>query len=75
MRKENCKEEEHSELPRDSPGDYSSLSSLHQSSPMQLHCVKTINTSNQKLCRQRGKASGTPCGNICHKRNFRKQVC
>jgi hypothetical protein len=45
MRRENCKEE-HNKLSRDPLGGRSSLGYPHQSSPMQLHCVKTLNTSN-----------------------------
>jgi hypothetical protein len=59
MRKENCKGEEHNELPRNPLGGRSSLSSPHRSSPTQLHCVKTVNTSNQWHRRQRGKRPAT----------------
>jgi hypothetical protein len=44
----NYKGEEHNELPRDLTGGRSSLSSPHQSSPTQLQCVKTQNTSNHR---------------------------
>jgi hypothetical protein len=58
-RKENSKEGEHSELPRDSPGEYSSLSSPHQSSPSHLYCVKTLNTNNYMHRRQMGKLAAS----------------
>jgi hypothetical protein len=48
MRNKNCKGEEHNELPTYFLGGRSSLSSPHQSSPTQLHCIKTLNTSNHK---------------------------
>jgi hypothetical protein len=47
-----AKGEEHNELPRDSLGGRSSLSSHHHSSPTQLHYVKTNNTSNHKQHQQ-----------------------
>jgi hypothetical protein len=47
MRKENCKEE-HDKLPRDPLGGCSFLSSPHESSPMQLHCVETNITSSHE---------------------------
>jgi hypothetical protein len=40
MQKGNYKGEKHNELPRDPLGGRSSLSSPHQSSPMQLHCIR-----------------------------------
>jgi hypothetical protein len=46
--KEELQRRKHNELPRDHLGGSSSLSSHHQSSPTQLHCVKTIKTSNQR---------------------------
>jgi hypothetical protein len=55
MRKENCKGEEHNELPKDPLGGRSSLSSPHQSSPTQLHCAKTPNTSSHSHGRLSGK--------------------
>jgi hypothetical protein len=48
-----------------------SLSSPHQNSPMQLHCVKTLNNSNHRHRRQMGKACSTPFSSICHNRKFR----
>jgi hypothetical protein len=54
MRKKKWNGEEHNELPRDPLGGRSFLSSPHQSSPSQLHCVKTRN----RLCRQIGKDFG-----------------
>jgi hypothetical protein len=75
MRKENCKGEEHNELPRGPLGGRPSLSSPHQSTPTQLHCVKTRNTSNHRHRKQVGKVSGTPCSSICHNRKSSKQVC
>jgi hypothetical protein len=60
-----AKGEEHNELPRDSLGGRSSLSSRHQGSPTQLHCFKTLNTNIHRHCRQMGKACGSPCSNIC----------
>jgi hypothetical protein len=49
-------------------------SSLHQSSPMQLHCVSTRNT-NHKHHRHMGKACGIPYNGICPNRKFRRQAC
>jgi hypothetical protein len=70
MRRENCKGEEHNELPRDSLGGRSSLSSPHQSSPTQLHCVKTRNKATtgtadreEKRSAPRAAASAT-IGNL-----------
>jgi hypothetical protein len=60
MQKENCIGEEHNDLPRDPLGAHSPLSSPHQSSPTQLHCIRTLNASNHSHCRQKGKARGTP---------------
>jgi hypothetical protein len=74
-KKENCKGEEHNELPRDPLGGRSSLSSPHQSSDTQLHCVKTNITCNHRHGRHMEKACGPPCSSICHNRKFRKQVC
>jgi hypothetical protein len=41
MQKENCNGEEHNKLIRNPLGGRSSLCSLHHSSPMQLHYIKT----------------------------------
>jgi hypothetical protein len=77
-RLQSCKrrtaKKEHNELPRDPLGGSSTISSAHQSCPTQLHCVKTLNTSNHRHCRQIGKVCSTPCSSICHNRKFRKQV-
>jgi hypothetical protein len=70
MRKENCKGEEHNQLPRDLLGGHSP----RQSSPTQLHCVNTLNTSEHRHRRQMEKASGTPCSNICQNWKIRKQA-
>jgi hypothetical protein len=56
-------------------GGHSSRSSPHQSCPTQVYCVKILNTSNHIHRRQMGKACGTPCSSMFHKRKFRKQVC
>jgi hypothetical protein len=56
MRKKNCKGEEHDELPRDPLRGRSSLSSTHQSSPSQLHCVNARNVSNHRHRREMDKA-------------------
>jgi hypothetical protein len=48
--------------------------SPHQSSPTQLHYVKTRNTSNHRHLRQMGNACGTSCSSICHNRKFTKHV-
>jgi hypothetical protein len=69
MQTENCKGEEHNELARDPLGGPSSLSSSHQSSPTQLHCVKTLNTNNKKHRRQMGKARGPQAGASVTERN------
>jgi hypothetical protein len=45
MRKDNSKGEGHKEFLRDPLGERSSLSSPHQSSPTQLHYVKTPETA------------------------------
>jgi hypothetical protein len=67
---------DHNELPRDHLEARSSLSSPHQSSPMQLHCIKTRNTNNHRYSRQMGKTCGTPCSSsICDSRKFRGQIC
>jgi hypothetical protein len=58
MRKENCKGEEQSELPRDLLGGPSSLSEPHQSNPTQLHCVKT--TQANKGTADRGEKRPAP---------------
>jgi hypothetical protein len=51
------------------------LSSPHQNSPVQLHCIKILNSSNHTHRRQMGKACSTPFSSICRNRNFRKMVC
>jgi hypothetical protein len=48
MRKQNCKGEEHNDLPRDHFWGRSSISSDHHSNSTQLHWVKTRNTSNHR---------------------------
>jgi hypothetical protein len=63
------------QLLRNPLGGRSSLSSPHHSSPTQLHCVKTRNTSNHRHRRHMGKTCGLPCSSIYHYRKFRKQVC
>jgi GTP cyclohydrolase III len=57
MRKGISKGEEHNELPRDPLRRRSSLSSPHRSSPTQLHCVKTLNTSNHRHGRWEKRAA------------------
>jgi membrane-bound lytic murein transglycosylase len=57
MQKKNYKEE-HDVLPTDPLGE-KFLSTPHQSSPTQLHCVKTHNTSNHKH-RSHEKSLQTP---------------
>jgi hypothetical protein len=47
MHKENCNEEEN-EIPRDLLGGWHSYA---------LHCIKTLNTSNQRHCRRKPKHS------------------
>jgi hypothetical protein len=59
MGKENCKGKGQNELPRDPLGGRSSISSHHQSSHTQLHCIKTPKPSNQNHRRQMGKACAT----------------
>jgi hypothetical protein len=65
---------EPNELQRDPLGGHSSISSPDQSSPTQLHCVKTRNTSNHRHQRHVGYACGPPCSSVCHNRKFREQV-
>jgi hypothetical protein len=69
MRKEDSKGGEHNEFPKDSLVGSYCLSSLYQKSPMQLHCVKTLNNSNHRHRRQMGQraaprsASSATAGN------------
>jgi hypothetical protein len=65
-----AKGEEHNELPRGPLGGRWSISSPHQNSPVQLHCVKTLTNSNHRHRRHIGKACS-----IYHNRNFRILVC
>jgi hypothetical protein len=60
MQKENCRGAEHNKFARDPLAGRSSLSSPHQSIPAQLHCIKTLNTSNHRHHRQMGKALQHP---------------
>jgi hypothetical protein len=60
VQKENSKGEQHNKVPRDPLGGRSSLSSPHQSSPTQLHCVQTWNTSNHKHRKTYGKTLRIP---------------
>jgi hypothetical protein len=75
MRKENCKGEEHNQLPRDPLGGRSSISSHHRTSPAQLHCVKTRNTGNhRRIGRACAPPPPQPYSSTCHNRKFKEQT-
>jgi hypothetical protein len=67
--------EEEYEFLRGPRGGHSPLRSPPQSSPTELHCIKTHNSSNHRHCRHMGKAWGLPCSSICHNKKFREQAC
>jgi hypothetical protein len=70
-RKKNCKREKH-ELPSDHLGGSSSLSSPHQRSPMQLHCVKILKTSNQR--HRRGEKCPASCAEVSATREISENM-
>jgi hypothetical protein len=61
MQKKNCKGEEYNKLPRNPLGGYFSLSSPHQSSPMQLQCVKTTPATTGTADRSEKHAAPHAC--------------